>query len=93
MTPLYFVLKGDDKNEIPRPLVGVRRGFAACSTRRLASEKAWNQAYKREGKALDTLLDDHIVLINDDGSAQSKTQFLSTLKVMSLKNSTSRPNR
>ncbi|MFZ1160228.1 MAG: nuclear transport factor 2 family protein [Candidatus Sulfotelmatobacter sp.] len=43
----------------------------------IAMEKAWNQAYKaRDGKALGTMLHDSIVLINDDGSLQSKNEFL-----------------
>jgi ketosteroid isomerase-like protein len=54
---------------------------AATQSKIMALEKAWNQAYKLgDRKALDTLLDDHIVLINDDGSVQSKAQFLSTVK-------------
>ena len=43
----------------------------------IAMEKAWNQAYKsRDGKALGALLHDSIVLVNDDGSLQSKIGFL-----------------
>jgi ketosteroid isomerase-like protein len=43
----------------------------------IAMEKAWNQAYKdRDGKALGTMLDDSIVVINDDGSLLSKSGFL-----------------
>jgi ketosteroid isomerase-like protein len=43
----------------------------------IAMEKAWNQAYKaRDGKALGTMLHDSIVLVNDDGSLQSKNEFL-----------------
>jgi ketosteroid isomerase-like protein len=43
----------------------------------IAMEKAWNQAYKaRDGKALGTMLDDSIVLVNIDGSLQSKNEFL-----------------
>ena len=30
--------------------------------------------------SLDVLLDDHIVLINDDGTVQTKTQFLASVK-------------
>jgi ketosteroid isomerase-like protein len=57
---------------------------ATTQSKIIALEKAWNQAYKLgDRKALDTLLDDHIVLINDDGSVQSKTQFLSTVKATS----------
>jgi len=48
----------------------------------VALEKAWNQAYKVGDKhALSDLLDDHIVLINDDGSTQTKHEFLDSIKV------------
>jgi ketosteroid isomerase-like protein len=47
----------------------------------IALEKAWNQAYKLgDRKALDGILDDEIVLINDDGSVQTKSEFLASLK-------------
>ena len=43
----------------------------------IAMEKAWNQAYKsRDGKALSALLHDSVVLVNDDGSLQSRSGFL-----------------
>ena len=46
-----------------------------------ALEKLWNQAYKSgDAKALDSILDDSIVLINDDGSMQSKKEFLASIK-------------
>ena len=46
----------------------------------IAMEKAWNQAFKlRDSKALNALLDDDVVLVNDDGSLQSKTAFLSAI--------------
>ncbi len=39
----------------------------------VALEKAWNQAYKAgDRRALSDILDDDIVLINDDGSTQTK---------------------
>jgi ketosteroid isomerase-like protein len=42
-----------------------------------AMEKAWNQAYKsRDGKALGGILHDSVVLVNDDGSIESKSGFL-----------------
>jgi ketosteroid isomerase-like protein len=45
-----------------------------------ALEKAWNQAYKAaDRRALDAILDNHIVLTNDDGSAQTKAEFLESL--------------
>jgi len=54
---------------------------AGTQSKIIALEKAWNQAYKLgDRKALDTLLDDQIVLINDDGSVQTKTQFLASVK-------------
>jgi ketosteroid isomerase-like protein len=50
----------------------------------VALEKAWNQAYKMgDAKSLDSLLDDSIVLINDDGSVQTKAEFLKSLKAAS----------
>ena len=46
----------------------------------IAIEKAWNQAYKfRDKKALGTILHDSIVLVNDDGSLQSKRVFLDSV--------------
>jgi ketosteroid isomerase-like protein len=49
-------------------------------SRVIAMEKAWNQAYKaRDGKALGTMLHDSIVLVNDDGSLQSKNEFLTQI--------------
>jgi ketosteroid isomerase-like protein len=46
----------------------------------IAMEKAWNQAYKsRDGKALGGLLHDSIVLVNDDGSLESKSGFLTDM--------------
>ncbi len=47
----------------------------------VALEKAWNQAYKAgDTRALSELLDDNIVLINDDGSTQTKREFLDSVK-------------
>ena len=52
-------------------------GGAAVLSKIIALEKAWNQAYKAgDIRALDSILDNEIVLINDDGSVQSKAQFL-----------------
>jgi|SRR5271154_5202504 len=46
----------------------------------IAMEKAWNQAYKfRDKKALGEILHDSIVLVNDDGSLQSKGVFLASV--------------
>ena len=47
----------------------------------VALEKIWNQAYKAgDKKALDQLLDDAVVLVNDDGSIQTKKEFLAGVK-------------
>ena len=47
----------------------------------VALEQLWNQAYKSgDKKALDSILDDGIVLVNDDGSVQSKAEFLASVK-------------
>ena len=54
---------------------------SATVSKIVAMEKAWNQAYKlRDTKAIDALLDDGIVLVNDDGSLQSKGVFLSGIR-------------
>ena len=54
---------------------------AAVRSKIAAMEKAWNQAYKAQDiKALDGILDDGIVLINDDGSLQTKPEFLASVK-------------
>ncbi len=47
----------------------------------IALEKAWNQAYKLGDKnAISAILDDPIVIVNDDGSLQSKAEFLAGVK-------------
>jgi ketosteroid isomerase-like protein len=47
----------------------------------IAMEKAWNQAYKsRDGKALGAMFHDSIVLVNDDGSLESKNGFLTEIE-------------
>lgn len=47
----------------------------------LALEKAWNQAYKAgDVKALSAILDNSLVLVEDDGSLTTKSEFLATVK-------------
>ncbi|MCU1303735.1 MAG: SnoaL-like domain protein [Candidatus Sulfotelmatobacter sp.] len=54
---------------------------SATKSKIAALEGAWNQAYKSgDTKALDTLLDNAIVLVNDDGSVQSQAEFLASVK-------------
>jgi ketosteroid isomerase-like protein len=54
---------------------------SAVQSKIIALEKAWNQAYKiGDIKALDALLDNAIVLVNDDGSVQSKKEFLGSVR-------------
>ena len=54
---------------------------SAVRSKIIALEKAWNQAYKAgDIRALDSILDNEIVLINDDGSVQSKADFLGSIK-------------
>jgi ketosteroid isomerase-like protein len=53
----------------------------AVRSKIIALEKAWNQAYKAgDTRALDRILDDQIVLINDDGTVQTKGEFLASVK-------------
>jgi len=54
---------------------------SAVVTKIIAMEKAWNQAFKmRDTKAVDALLDDGIVIVNDDGSLMSKATFLAAVR-------------
>src|SRR5437867_10061849 len=54
---------------------------AAAKAKVIALEKAWNQAYKLgDTKALGSLLDDSLVLIEDDGSLKIKAEFLASVK-------------
>ena len=54
---------------------------AAAKSKIIALEQLWNQAYKAgDTKALDSILDNAIVLVNDDGSVQTKAEFLASVK-------------
>jgi ketosteroid isomerase-like protein len=54
---------------------------ASAITRIMAMEKAWNQAFKlRDTNAVNSLLDDNVVLVNDDGGMQSKSEFLAWIR-------------
>jgi len=56
---------------------------SAVRSRIAALEKAWNQAYKAHDiRALDAILDDSIVLVNDDGSVQTKAEFLASVNTV-----------
>jgi ketosteroid isomerase-like protein len=47
----------------------------------LALEKAWNQAYKAgDIRALGSILDNSLVLVEDDGSLKTKSEFLGSIK-------------
>jgi ketosteroid isomerase-like protein len=47
----------------------------------MAMEKAWNQAFKlRDTNAVNALLDDNVILVDHDGSIQSKAQFLAWVR-------------
>ncbi len=60
---------------------GQTDGEAATKSKIVALEQLWNQAYKAgDTKALDSILDSAIVLVNDDGSVQTKTEFLASVK-------------
>jgi ketosteroid isomerase-like protein len=53
----------------------------AAKSKVVALEQLWNQAYKSgDIKALDSILDDGIVLVNDDGSVQTKAEFLESVR-------------
>jgi ketosteroid isomerase-like protein len=51
----------------------------------LGLEKAWNQAYKAgDIKALSAILDNSLVLVEDDGSLKTKSEFLASVKAASV---------
>jgi ketosteroid isomerase-like protein len=61
---------------LPRSLLAQEQG--SVQSKIIAMEKAWNQAFKfRDKKALGEILHDSIVLVNDDGSLETKAGFLS----------------
>jgi ketosteroid isomerase-like protein len=50
-------------------------------TQVLALEKAWNHAYKAgDIQALSSILDNSLVLVEDDGSLKTKSEFLASVK-------------
>lgn len=58
---------------------------AAARAQVLGLEKAWNQAYKAgDVKALSAILDNSLVLVEDDGSLKTKSEFLASVKAASV---------
>jgi ketosteroid isomerase-like protein len=66
---------------VPLSVLAQGESDSATKSKIAALEGAWNQAYKSgDTKALDAILDNAIVLVNDDGSVQSKSEFLASVK-------------
>lgn len=60
--------------------VGAQERTEAVKSKIVALEKAWNQAYRyRDKKALADILDDSMILIDEDGSIQSRSVFLASI--------------
>jgi ketosteroid isomerase-like protein len=54
---------------------------ATVTAKIAAMEKAWNQAFKmRDANALNALLAEEAVLVNDDGSLEAKSGFLKGIR-------------
>jgi hypothetical protein len=65
----------------PNATVSAQDSEATARAQVLALEKAWNQAYKAgDVKALSAILDNSLVLVEDDGSLKTKSEFLATVK-------------
>src|ERR1700726_173212 len=65
----------------PAVLVQAQDYDAAARDQVIALEKAWNQAYKSgDTKALAAILDNSLVLVEDDGSLKTKSEFLASVK-------------
>jgi ketosteroid isomerase-like protein len=65
----------------PVVLVHAQDYDATARDQVIALEKAWNQAYKAgDTKALSAILDNSLVLVEDDGSLKTKSEFLASVK-------------
>ena len=65
----------------PAVLVHAQDYDAAARDQVIALEKAWNQAYKAgDTKALAAILDNSLILVEDDGSLKTKSEFLASVK-------------
>ena len=65
----------------PVVLVHAQDYDASARDQVIALEKAWNQAYKAgDTKALSAILDNSLVLVEDDGSLKTKSEFLASVK-------------
>ena len=65
----------------PVVLVHAQDYDATARDQVIALEKAWNQAYKAgDTKALAAILDNSLVLVEDDGSLKTKSEFLASVK-------------
>lgn len=64
-----------------QPVYAQNASNSVIESKIIAMEKAWNQAFKyRDTKAVDSLLDESVVLVNDDGSLLSKSAFLAVVR-------------
>lgn len=65
--------------------VSAQADEATARAQVLALEKAWNQAYKAgDTKALSAILDNSLVLVEDDGSLRTKSEFLASVKAANV---------
>ena len=65
----------------PSRPVSAQDNDATARMQVLGLEKAWNQAYKAgDVKALSAILDSSLVLVEDDGSLKTKSEFLASVK-------------
>jgi hypothetical protein len=65
--------------------VSAQEDEATARAQVLALEKAWNQAYKvGDTNALAAILDNSLVLVEDDGSLKTKSEFLASVKSASV---------
>jgi ketosteroid isomerase-like protein len=63
------------------PLAAQNDGDAQARSQVLSLERLWNQAYKAgDAKALASILDNSLVLVEDDGSLKTRAEFLASIK-------------
>ena len=65
----------------PIASVSAQDDEASARAKVIGLEKSWNQAYKAgDVKALAAILDNSLVLVEDDGSLKTKSEFLASVR-------------
>jgi ketosteroid isomerase-like protein len=81
LLPLVFFSAAILLIPIIQPLAAQNDSDAQARSQVMTLETLWNQAYKAgDTKALASILDNSLVLVEDDGSLKTKAEFLASIK-------------